>query len=308
MAFNCDDLNHCRPGQAQCPIDGLTRCPGLPVGPGLPATPASYGGFNHFALGGIDVCTDCITHGRNQKRTRVRTRATAAANSGPRAELCKRCIREEMELYWQRFSNLQPAGAAAAASLQWVTAWPSGQAPANFQNLCICEDRAIMSYADTHCHACRDRAFNAFSRGEHAFNEHYLRERTKAVITGKKQCSGPNGNGGTRPHRVRPADINARMARGVGRMCPCGDEPVLQRPGTEFIDVCLACMGVRVIPWRIPAKYLQANMPPRRNTRSAQTVSRTRGPFGAQRRWQWRVNIELGFRSGPTGDGFINGQ
>jgi hypothetical protein len=259
-------------------------------------------------LGGVDVCTDCITHGQNQKQTRVLTRATAAANSGPRADLCKRCIREEMELYWARLGTLRPAGAAAAASLQWINAWPDGAAPADIQDLCICDDQAIMTFADTHCHACRDLAFRAFSANEHAYNELYLRGRTKAVITGKKLCNGINGNGGTKPHRVRPVDINARVARGVGRMCPCGDEPVLTAPGTEFIDICLACMGVRVTPWNIPTKYSQAKMPTRRNTRSAQTVSRTRGPFGAQRRWQWRVNIELGFRSGLTGDGFINGR
>jgi hypothetical protein len=125
--------------------------------------------------------------------------------------------------------------------------------------------------------------------------EIFLREHTRPVIEGKKLYV---SNGGTVAHRVQQRHVNARMARGVGRVCPCGGEPVVLPMGQEYIAYC---MGVRVDPALLPPEYQQARIVRRRSPR-LMGLDRTRGRVRAEKKAVWRVNIER--RWVPGGDDY----
>ena len=301
----CDDQAHCQDDvyRPYCPESPREECPGLsyllPPSPGRPNTPTTYSGRAHHGDTAPSICSECILHGQEERLTNHDERATAAQHSGPRAQLCKGCTYDEMKLYHERCVGIKP-WEAQPDILGWTAyvgrGWPrSAEAAlgANTQDLCLCTTKYLRLFR-YNCHACRDAIFNAKLRDPYHRHEHFLRERTKAVIKGEKLCSGPDGNGGTKPHRVRPAVIDARVANGIGRMCPCGEKPVDQ----DFIDICLVCMGVRVIPDRIPTKYQKDNVLHGRVTRSSQQNSRTKGPARAERSFRYRVNIERGYLAG----------
>ncbi|KAH3943069.1 hypothetical protein HBI56_101260 [Parastagonospora nodorum] len=305
----CDDQAHCQANKKRphCPESPRNECPGfpflLPSTPGMPNTPMTYNNRSHDAGPAPWVCNECMRHGQAEKLANFEKRATAAQHSGPRAQLCKGCTRDEMKLYYERCMGPNPwdndPSGLGPRYTQWVNHWPTSLAAHghNTQDLCLCNRKYVRMFMREHCHACRDTIFQTRVTEPHHRHEHFLRERTKAVIKGEKLCSGPDGNGGTKPHRVRPAIINARMAKGIGRMCPCGEKPVDQ----DFIDICLACMGVRVIPDRIPTKYQQNNVLHGRITRSSQRNNRTKGPARAERGFQFRVNIERGYLASTAG-------
>ncbi|OAK98504.1 hypothetical protein IQ06DRAFT_307604 [Phaeosphaeriaceae sp. SRC1lsM3a] len=338
--FFCTDQPHCRIGAPPCPHAGLVTCAQVPVHLlANVAQPAQINGVPH-APGPIQVCNLCILHDRTQKRTDVNTRATAGEFSprvpagtnvppgrsvGARADMCISCVRDEMKLYWHRVGTIRPA-VPPANSLNHIARWPTANAgPLSAQDLCICMTKAVTMWQNDRCHACRNSLYDHYHTAGATHHEQFLRKRQKSVIKGDRQC---NIQQPGRPNFEHPAaTIAAREARGIGRMCPCGEKPKVQTPANAFIDVCLACMGVRVNPVMIPAEFSRASLfpPPdtRRETRAqarrgaalaaaGQTYAPTKGRRHAQRSQNVRVNIELGFLTDPNpphaGDPFIGGQ
>lgn len=213
----------------------------------------SFDGSAHNAMHPV-VCSTCLPHEHQTKLNSLEIPATVAQASGPLIQLCKECIRDEMELYWARYGRAKPTGHHTAPSLADIVAWPTRPDPDDVQNLCICAVRAVGRFANTCCHQCRNNAFTNFHEGCYQTVETILRDHTKALITGERLCT---LNGGTTPNRVRDRDLQARLAAGIGRMCPCGKRPQVQ---AQWISICLACMGVRVDARHIPKKYSQAEI------------------------------------------------
>jgi hypothetical protein len=222
-------------------------------------------------------------------------------------DLCTRCTRDEMELYWRRYGTAKPTGVGAAPSLVHVRRWPFGPMMAlqgsmpHTQDLCMCARRLLGPYYN-HCHACRDRMFALGHTNPHHRAEDFLRGRNKGVITERKACE---LNGGTRAHRVQARHVSAREANGIGRTCPCGERPDVRHGPAKFINVCMVCMGVTVRGHLIPPQYSQAQMAaPTQLRRSARLavrappvagIGRTRGSRKAIRSAMFRVNIERGW-------------
>lgn len=316
----CDDNVCCGTaglGAGVCMQGPLNNCAEL-VALGADFTPTrSKSGRLHTL--GIQFCNFCKRHERGQKHNRVDTRTgtgqistqvsqpalpapgVPAMSWGARADLCTPCIKEEMKLYWERMGIAMPGtipgtpDPATRPTLNWAEHWPTAGAP--LQDLCICHERTVTQFQRSCCHACRDRAFYSEYLSEAKETEDILRERKKAVIKGDSLC---DINGGTSTFYVSAAEIAARVTKGVGRVCPCGREPAPLAPAAHFIDVCLACSGVRVDPTRIPPAYQQLTMSPpnKRVTRNHPT----KGPRKAKRGPEYRVNIELAWRSVDPGD------
>ncbi|KAH7083078.1 hypothetical protein BKA63DRAFT_404444 [Paraphoma chrysanthemicola] len=274
----CDDAFHCLPDDRACGT--LRICPGL-AGRAVGATPLSLSNIDHPGHGTCWTCDVCTAHEHNLKLNQIGHVATSAPLSGDLSFLCSRCELEEMELYYQRMAMVRPvAGVGGAApSLAFIAnLWPQPNTPVvitDVQDFCICRNRWDVAHEEPY-----------------QFAEEILRTRTRPVIEGRKQC---NLNGGNRPHHVTQQTITHRVARNVGCLCPCGGEPNVQPPGQDYITICLACMGVRIIPNRLPNELL----------RPAPVVApRTHGPMRALRRAMWRVNIERGW---IPGDPYLNG-
>lgn len=292
--FQCTDFNHCGAisdptGAFQCDPNNVTRCPGLP--PGFP-TPVSFNLLNHPEQTNVDVCSHCIQHDTIDPRylpsklAVVQRPATEHARTGHRAQLCTRCIRDEVELYWDRQRRPMPAN--PGFTVQLVTQWPN---LGGIQDLCICPLWAIQLLANTCCHACREDWFWHQSYNPSTQNEDMLRTRTEPVIQGRKRCI---LNGGNAQHAVSAATIAERQAQLIGRMCPCGERPKTPN-APEYISVCLGCMGVRIDPNRLPPEYsFQAvDSVLQRKGRSRGPLFRpTKGPRREARSPNFRVNIE----------------
>jgi hypothetical protein len=289
--FVCDDFNHCHAnghlGGVACDQVNRFICPGFPAGV------LSFSGIQHPFPNIVQVCDWCANHEYFNNWNRIRSVANVGANTGNMIQLCHGCIRDEMELYWERNGTMVPSGPASAESLVHVDTWPYFPGP-SLQNLCICINKTILEYRD-YCHACRHSVWRTQVQDPRWTTEDILHERTKPVITGKKLCV---TNGGTAQHRITNATRNKRVRDNIGRMCPCGEaskpnEPTLAQ---EYILICSACMGVCVWPLRLPARYQRANMQPRRRSpRNHVVTKRTKGPKKAERKSTWRVNIERGW-------------
>jgi hypothetical protein len=308
----CEDAPHCDPTGIRC-RGAYHVCPGFdPAGMNIPYTsalvhpgpPASMLGF------ACRVCNHCLNHDNNfphpPKHLLVKQIANANSHSGNLIQLCHTCIRDEIELYWQRIHSNPPPLASAAPSLTRIGHWPTRDHP--YQNLCICSTVAINAYTH-HCHACRDAAFTQHFSATSFRNERFLRTKTKPVLTGKKLCNlhSPLRPGHTHPpHSVSGRTINARMNADIGRLCPCGERPKApENFGEEYILYCIACSGVRVNPNRLPEQYQERNMPLRRRSPRGHGMGRTKGPVRAFRSHLYRVNIERGWYQG--GDPAIGG-
>lgn len=289
--FVCDDFNHCRAnghlGGVACDQVNRFTCPGIPGGP------PSFNGFQHPIPITIQVCDWCANHDYFNNWNVVRSVANMGLNSGNMIQLCHGCIRDEMELYWERNGTMAPAGPASAESIADVDTWP--HLPGlSLQNLCICINRTILPFLD-YCHACRHSEWRAQFLDPLWTTENILHERTKPVITGKKLCV---SNGGTAQYLILNATRNKRARLNVGRVCPCGEESKPNEPtlAQEYILICSACMGVCVWPLRLPAQYQRANMQPRRRSpRNHAGSKRTKGNRKTERKSTWRVNIERGW-------------
>lgn len=304
----CDDAGHCLSNfMPQCETAVLRNCPGLPNG----RTPPSYhGNIIHPQPGSVITCANCRIHDTNAwgpfgvpTNWFIETFATEERNSGLRNQLCYSCIRDEMELYWLRQGTNPPQG--PALSVHRVVDWPI--MPNADQNLCICQRDAVDRWV-FHCHACRDEALRITCMRPYRRAENILRCRTRPVITGKKRCA---LNGGTAQHWIGLQRKRNRVNAGFGRRCPCGNKSKPMEPGgSEWISICLACMGVRIELARMPAKYQRANMQPRRRSprghaaTAGPVLSRTQGPKAAQRSPEFRVNIERGW---VENDWFVGG-
>jgi hypothetical protein len=315
MPFTCDDRTCCdSTNPAGCNPIGLQVCQSRHLfrAPMLPAIARNNRAHNTI---GPEVCTTCLPHGRAAKLGVLGIQANVAQGSGPMIQLCKDCIRDEMELYWARYGKtLGPHNLLIAPSLAHIAAWPTGAHPNDVQDLCICAHRAVGRFENSCCHACRDAAFTNLHSGYYRRAERILRNYSRDVITGAKLCreNGPSGTPATLNRRTRP------LAAGLGRMCPCGNKPETQ---AHWITICLACMGVRIDPRQgIPAKYSPARMPKRKILLSRTAAPRpnagikmTKGRRGALVHHNYRVNIESGWLLGRQcgvfrqGDPFING-
>ncbi|RAR07973.1 atp-dependent dna helicase mer3 [Stemphylium lycopersici] len=294
--FQCNDFGHCfavgDPTNANlCDPFNWVFCPGLPWGA---HTPPSHNGLNHPIPNQVTACAHCMAHEivphyLPSKLAVVQRPAAQHARTGHRAQLCTHCIRDEVELYWVRQG--QPAPAAPGFTVQFVTQWPNH---GSIQDLCTCPQWAIQQCATTRCHTCRDTWFFDQSYQALTQNEDMLRTRTKPVIQGHRRC---NLNGGSAQHAVSAATITARQNQQIGRMCPCGERPKAPN-APEYISVCLGCMGVRIDPTHLPAKYqLPAVLPKlQRMARLNQQFRPTRGPKSAPRSPNHRVNIERAWR------------
>lgn len=220
---------------------------------------------------------------------RINSEATHQQYSGQRSQLCKNCIRDEMEIYWKRQGTAPPVPPQAGATIALVAQWPT--APGSLQDLCICHREAVVPFI-LHCHACRNAAFQTSCNFSATQTEDFLRENTGPVLTGRKLCT---RNGGTIAHRVQARHQAARMAAGIGCMCLCGGRPkVWEGPGLEYITFCLTCSGVRIVPANLPPQYSQATIQGRRRS-PRRGLARTKGPGRAVRSEIFRVNIEKGW-------------
>lgn len=132
----CDDFNHCHPpGVNSCPVS-IYPCPGLATN--HHPTPRSYAGIDHPWPHHSFICNQCTRHGDQHKVTTISVVANTAQRSGSKVFLCKRCMRDEIKLYWERYLTAKPSGPAAAPSLRNISRWPWGPAPNDLQNLCYC--------------------------------------------------------------------------------------------------------------------------------------------------------------------------
>jgi hypothetical protein len=316
VPFWCDDRSCCNSlNSAGCNIIGTQVCNARQLfqlhGPMQPTTSRNNSPHN---ANRPEVCTTCLPHGRTAKLNVLGIQANAAQGSGPMVQLCKDCIRDEMELYWARYgTTIQAPNLLRAPSLAHIGAWPIGANPNDVQDLCTCAHRAVGRFENTRCHSSRDAAFTNLHAGYYRRAERILRNYSRDVITDVRTCR-ENGPAGT------PAALNRRtqpLAAGVGRQCPCGNKPETQ---AQWITICLACMGVRIDPRNIPRKYTRAKMPKRKvlpsrtaAPRPGAGLKKTKGPRRALVNHNYRVSIESGWLFGnlcgvfDSGDPFING-
>ncbi|KAF1363031.1 hypothetical protein EJ07DRAFT_152554 [Lizonia empirigonia] len=290
--FRCDDWTCC--GTNPCNVVSLVRCQGIGI-----STPVAVNGNVHglhLPYANVDTCGSCrqhMHHATNPQQITTNSDCSAAPY-GFRSQLCHECIRDEVALYWERQGTARPTGSGAAPSLALVQRWPV--APGGQQDLCICMGCAVAPFTN-HCHNCRNRAFINNATNAKVLTQRVLRDRTTAVITGRKLCD-LNGPVGT-PERLIPPNERARRGQ-IGRKCPCGRRPKrAEAPRTrEYITVCLACMGVKIRPMNLPARYRQ-NMFQNRilHLRSGDrpAYTWTKGPMHARRDCRFRVNIERGW-------------
>lgn len=185
-----------------------------------------------------------------------------------------------------------PSGPSAAPSLALAAQWPT--LPGVTQNLCICHATAVTPYVN-HCHACRSAAFTTHAGSAKLLAQRILHNRTTAVITGRTRC---NLNGGTAAHLI-PQEQRIRRWH-IGRKCPCGRKPKLEAlpSSREYITVCLACMGVKIVPGNLPQRLRQHRFQQREFELRSGVVRAcgvTKGPKRAARRAEYRVNIERGW-------------
>ena len=205
--------------------------------------------------------------------------------------MCRDCIRDEVALCWRRQGTVNPTGPGAAPSLARVRRWPT--IAGNSQDLCICWSLAVDPFQD-HCHECRIRAFYDQTRDKW-LTEDILRNRTPAVISGKKHCY---LNGGTVQYFISQEQQANRNQR--GRACPCGKKPK-EAPAQrrqEYITYCLACMGVKIWLNELPEHYQQHKLQDRvfsLRSGNKQAYAVTKGPNRAARHHLFRVNIERGW-------------
>ena len=306
--FSCHDFRHCgavgRPiGAPGCDLTTLAWCPGLNL-PGLNLTtpPSLYGGHIHPLPNPIVTCGFCRVHETTYlpgKVVYVDAEATANYHSGHRNQLCHSCLRGEVELYWMRQGTPAPGN----SSVIWARQWPLAN---GLQDLCTCATTSIAIWANTHCHACRDTIFLETCWRPYTNAEDILRRHTKPVITGKKRCRLQDA---TQPeNRISNTVFNNRRARGIGRMCPCGEKPKLPS-NLEYITVCFSCSGVRIDPANLPPELQQGPIMETLNRRQRlrpRPLARTKGPRAAARSHMFRVNIEFGWLL--PGDTRVGGQ
>ncbi|KAF1829133.1 hypothetical protein BDW02DRAFT_574251 [Decorospora gaudefroyi] len=227
---------------------------------------------------------------------------------GFKAQLCHSCIKDEMELYWQRQGTNPPL---QLPSMRMVARWP--MLNTSVQDLCIC--RATIVNYENHCHACRDDAWNDLTASEKAEPEDIFGTRIPGVAKGQKAITA------NQQWRNTAATRQRRHNNRIARLCPCGNLPKKQLgPQTiaarEYISYCLACMGVKVDPrWnKPPVKYREeavANLRRRQRLVAAVNVGvvapgyhRTKGPLREIRDPSFRVNIERGW---VHNDPFVGG-
>ncbi|USP81701.1 uncharacterized protein yc1106_08975 [Curvularia clavata] len=300
----CADFWHCaRAIGGFCEPRDIVTCPGI-VDFGYPTSLTYIEDIEHpDGPETVVTCGHCRTHVDDYEQLRhAMITADADINpfSGYRTQLCRGCIRDEVELYWLRQGQPNP-GPAQNSTLAMVRQWPAAN---GVQDLCICEENSIAKWARTHCHACRTTLFLRDTHARWQIAEHVLRHHNKAVITGK--C----------PHRLEEdlyapenrvsEDIVARrMANGIGRMCPCGEKPKEQST-PEYITFCMGCSGVRIDPAHLPPELQEdAVLASYRRRQSLRNPDRnTKGPAQARKDPMNRVNTECGWM-GP--DPWLNG-
>lgn len=321
---HCDDFIHCRASggphdNAVCHPTLSFICPGLQ--PVCPTPPSKYG-IIHPHPGQVRVCAYCMGHDTTHylpghfthKLAAVTSHADANYRSGFRNQLCRRCIRDEVELYWLRQGKPVPPIQQLDDTNQIVEQWPT--APYSLQDLCICNRLSIISFR-IRCHACRDEGFRIASWNQYKLAEDILTNREKKVITGHRRC---RNNGGTRGYvqrHLRRGMLNGTITdrsanAGLRRRCPCGEKPKA-RSTPEYITFCLACSGVRIDPANLPANLREENVMAgiarregmRDSTKAARAVvtSRTKGMRRAVRSHLYRVNIESGWINSDLGMG-----
>ena len=328
---HCDDFIHCRAsggprGNTLCDVSWAFLCPGLH--PFRPTPPSKYG-IIHPHPGEVWVCAHCMDHDTaaclpghfTNKLEPITTLADANYQSGFRNQLCHRCIRDEVELYWLRQGTPVPPIKPGGDTKQLVEQWPI--APNSLQDLCICNRLGITQF-QFRCHACRDEGFRVNSWARYKLAEDILTSRDKKVITGHIRC---HKNGGTGRHLrkgIPDGPVTDRIANaGLRRRCPCGEKPKAQST-PEYITFCLGCSGVRIDPANLPPHLQYDNVMAGIEKRKGMRLStqrlrkvemrRTNGTRKAKRSHIFRVNIESAWipsryrgGGGRRGDHWVGG-
>jgi hypothetical protein len=117
---------------------------------------------------------------------------------------------------------------------------------------------------------------------EYIANEDVLGRKSKNTINGTEThlMGRPHGR------RIAARHIRAREAKGIGRICPCGNEPLPPAPvGNEYCTICIACMGVKIDPAHLPLHFQLVAV----NFANARHPTRV---HNARRHEDTRVNIE----------------
>lgn len=277
---HCSDFRLCRGGgNADACVRPYRQCPRFPG-----AHFMSYTRTPHDPLINLpDVCGNCETHGEGTKTALIASIAGGTTpNTGHRIQLCRDCIRDEMELYHERTNSLQQAQLLShgPSSMDNIALWP---AVGRIQDLCICRHDAIDLRGGHYCHSCRDVGFRTRAITPCETTHRYL-TRKSGVIDGTIVCD------------VRAQPATHVETRRRWRPCPCGKPAKRPLPqNQEYITICAVCMGVWIDPNNLPTRGRYRYGPQHKRRRRVRPIPTTKGRGNAQRDWKFRVNIERGW-------------